>query len=300
MSFDIGYALNGYCLCKAVKHIPGPNFYVGTLFTNADGDLPFKANHADTSWVGCIVKIEGTVGVYNDKPQFSGNIEVVENPTEEMLKACVPYTDMDISKMWADLVYTANGFKQESLRYITSTLLDKRAITFQNSPAGRSHHHAYIGGLITHTYRMYKAALAVCEVYPELNKELLLAGVLLHDIGKVDEFVYSKTGMVSDYTDVGNMLGHLNIGVAKVYALAEELGVTSDPYVKALMNMIAAHHGRPEWGSVAAEYTNEALVLSCLDLMDARIDMMRVPYAATEEGTLTDVVPGVGHRMFKV
>ena len=139
---------------------------------------------------------------------------------------------------------------------------------FKSCPASQSYHHAYIGGLLEHTVSVASLCRALCDIYPHADADLLLAGALLHDIGKVDELRFT-TGI--DYTDDGRMIGHVVLGERRVRAAVDSLGDSiSHETATRLSHVMLAHHGELEWGSPKRPCTLEALMLHHADNLDAK------------------------------
>ena len=132
-------------------------------------------------------------------------------------------------------------------------------------------HDAVINGLIHHTYKMIRAAECIAEIYKNcIDRDLLITGVLLHDIGKIKEFSVNEYGLVTDYTEDGKFKGHLLLGSEMVRAKAIELGVNEEK-IKLLENIILSHHGKPEYGALAQPLTLEAQIVHQIDMLDSRI-----------------------------
>lgn len=138
---------------------------------------------------------------------------------------------------------------------------------FRSAPAAREHHHAYPGGLLDHTVEVVELCLKASCLYPELDLDLLLAGALLHDVGKVDEYAFSPSGVVR--TPAGELLGHVFVGASRVASLCAEAGVVGEPAMK-LVHLVLSHHGRREWGSPVEPAIPEAVLLHQADLLSAR------------------------------
>src|SRR5947208_6562599 len=144
---------------------------------------------------------------------------------------------------------------------------------FCRAPAGVRNHHAYLGGLLEHVVTLLDAADRLAAVYPELDRDLLLAGVFLHDIGKVRELSFGKSFA---YTDEGQLIGHLVIGVEMLSEKAARVpDLTGEPFPKELLlrlkHLIVSHHGTYEFGSAKLPMTPEAIALHYLDNFDAKV-----------------------------
>jgi 3'-5' exoribonuclease len=142
---------------------------------------------------------------------------------------------------------------------------------FKRAPAAKSMHHAYLGGLLEHTVGVAGLALRIGEHYPELDRDLLLAGAILHDLGKVREFVYD---LVIDYSHEGRLLGHMVQGVEIVEEKLRSLKTFPAEDALLLKHLILSHHGEAEFGAVKLPMTREAVALHCADDLDAKMNSL--------------------------
>ncbi len=189
--------------------------------------------------------------------------------------------------MYRFIFRTAEEMGDEDLRAIClKVLTDNRKKLFYY-PAASKNHHAEYAGLLYHTKRMLMTAVRVCEVYPILDRDLVAAGVILHDIEKINEIESNRYGVSPGYSFEGQMLGHIVQGVKYIDRLAAELNT---PREKAIMleHMILSHHYEPEFGSPKKPLFPEAEVLHYLDILDARMFDMEEALRGTEPGSFTD------------
>lgn len=181
---------------------------------------------------------------------------------------------------------------------LTEDLLTDNHDKFIRSTAAVGMHHNFIGGLVYHTYRMVKSADALSGVYTDLDRELLICGAALHDIGKMWEYNTHKMGD-ADYSSTGVLFGHLHMGAALIKRTAEN-GNYSMEKVKLLTHMILSHHGRQEWGAVVPPAIPEAFVLHFIDNIDARVNMCEKEYENLAPGEITDKKPlGLEGRLYR-
>lgn len=164
-------------------------------------------------------------------------------------------------------------------------------------PAAKRMHHAERSGLLHHTTDMLKAAEAICVIYPWLHRDLLLAGVIIHDLGKLEELKSDEVGNVSDYTREGQLIGHLVQGVANLRAAAEKTGVTGE-VVTLLEHLLISHHGEMEYGSPTPPMFPEAEALRWIDMMDARMNAMKSALDRTPEGAFSEKVYTLDRRVY--
>ncbi len=185
-----------------------------------------------------------------------------------------------------------------SLTALAIRLLMKDYEAFYSSSAAKSMHHNLYGGLVYHTSRMVDAAFAICEVYPMLDRELLVCGTAIHDLGKIKELKTADTGAAS-YTTEGSLLGHALLGIEMIDEEVRERDAANGRQtydredVMCLKHMIASHHGKLEWEAIKLPAMPEAMVLHELDMIDSRIYIYEETFSKTEPGTLSEPVFGI-------
>lgn len=195
------------------------------------------------------------------------------------------------------IVRAVAGIADPRLKALAERFLETAGARFRRAAAARVNHHARRGGLVAHTAQMMRSALAIAGAYPRLNRDLLAAGVLFHDCGKLWETCPPEEGFAIKSDLRGEMMGHINIGVEVVNALWRELpraeweGLTppSDEVRLHLIHLILSHHGALEFGSPVLPKTPEAIALHYVDNLDARLEMIFQGYANGTE---------VSHGMF--
>jgi 3'-5' exoribonuclease len=197
------------------------------------------------------------------------------------------------------------GMSEPNLRTLIECFLidDEFIRKFTAAPAGIRHHHAYQGGLLEHVVNMLNVADRIAEFYPEVDRDLLLTGIFLHDIGKIDELSFDRA---FTYSDEGQLVGHLVLGVeilARKVAKVSDL--TGEPFPAELhlrlRHMILSHHGTPEFGAVKVPMTPEAVALHYLDSLDAKVHTVtrEIREDPTPDATWTPFNQGLGRRLFK-
>ena len=185
-----------------------------------------------------------------------------------------------------------------SLTALTVRLISKNSKAFSSSSAAKSMHHNLMGGLLYHTYRMVKAAYSVCDIYTMLNRELLVCGTALHDIGKIEELSTSELG-AANYTPDGRLFGHALIGIEMIDKMVAEADSAAgrETYnredVRLLKHLIASHHGTLEWGAITLPAVPEAMVLHNIDMIDSRMYMYEEGLASTKPGNVSDYINGI-------
>jgi 3'-5' exoribonuclease len=230
---------------------------------------------------GDLVRVAGTVSEYRGALQIVVRTMVpVEAETVDP-SDFLPTTGRDIDKMFLRLVQLGATIESKPLRKLLDRFWEDEAFVrgFKNAPAAKKMHHAYIGGLLEHTLSMALLADRVAGHYSGVDRDLLLAGAILHDIGKVREFDFKYR---IDYSDEGRLLSHIVIGVRH---LEEKIQTVRDfPAEMGLLlkHLIVSHHGAREFGSPEPPKTIEAVLLNYIDEIDAKVNGIR-EFIATED-----------------
>jgi 3'-5' exoribonuclease len=183
----------------------------------------------------------------------------------------LPTTDQNIEAMWEELQRIVQCIENESLRKLLNAFLSDVEFSerFKKAPAAKRLHHVYVGGLLEHTLNVCRLTTAVTELYPGLNRDMLLTGAILHDIGKTEELTYERS---FDYSDQGRLLGHLVIGLEMVDKRIAGMDHFPQELALVLKHLLISHHGQYIWGSPKRPKTLEAIVLHQLDDLDAKFN----------------------------
>ena len=245
---------------------------------------------------GQLVKIRGTVENYKGNDQFRiQKIRPVCDADGVDPADFVPGVEFSGEQMFEALYEIAEGFSDYDLKQIVCTVLAEHKQQLLFWPAAFKMHHAVRGGLLCHTLSIVRLAQPVCEVYPFADRELLISGAILHDIGKLEEFEISQTGLVTGYSPKGNLVGHLAGGAVLVEKTAERLGITSEVPML-LSHMLLSHHGNPEYGAAVLPQFLEAELLSQLDFMDAAVYEIMEATLRVKPGEFTGRIFGLDNR----
>ena len=180
-----------------------------------------------------------------------------------------------------------SAFQDQDLKALVTDIMESKKEILVTSPAAFRLHHAMVGGLMLHTMSIVRMAEQICKIYPNINRELLLSGAILHDVAKTWEFTFSKTGLVKGYSEGGELIGHLVEGAMWVDSAAKRLGVPQEK-AQLVEHMILSHHGVPEFGSPVRPMFVEAQILSALDTLDAQIFEFHSATSKVEPGKFTD------------
>ncbi|MTV48159.1 HD domain-containing protein [Heliobacillus mobilis] len=230
-----------------------------------------------------VFRIRGQATEYQGVVQL--HIHAVEpvHPQDVDWEAFLPVTPMDRSALEQELDQAVSRIENPYIRTLLTTLFADGQIrrAYVTAPAAMSHHQAYIGGLLEHSLGVLKTALHLADNVPEANRDLLTAGAILHDIGKIAELQYDT---VIGYTTEGNLLGHIVIGINLLDRWMEEV----EGFPKALRikieHLIASHHGEYEWQSPKRPQMVEAVILHYADRFDADMFKIRQALAEAKDG----------------
>lgn len=229
---------------------------------------------ANICQAGKFVHIKGTVQSYREKLQL--RIEAVDAVQESEIDLAdfMASSSNDVEEMAQQIRKIVVSIDNSWIRKLLNSFFNKGEIwaDFQNAPAAKGIHHAYVGGLLEHSLSMARIADILANHYPGVDRSILLAGVLLHDIGKLQELEAVK-GLV-EYTVRGRLKGHLVIGSEMVAQAAAKIRDFPDELLVEIQHLILSHHGRLEFGSPAVPMTTEAFLLSYIDDLDSKMNLI--------------------------
>jgi 3'-5' exoribonuclease len=264
---------------KEVRQKKSGEPYLSLLLGDRTGDLDAKmwenaAEVMDTFERDDFVRVKGLLCIYQNRPQLT--IHKIQKVAESEVDPgdFFPVSERPVEEMVAELQGVVAGIGNLHLKALLEALLgdDRVAALYRRAPAAKTVHHAYLGGLLEHVLSMCALASFTASHYRGIDRDLLMAGALLHDIGKIHELSYER-GFA--YTTEGQLLGHITIGIRMV---EEKLRALPDfpPQLRALVeHMILSHHGRLEFGSPKEPLFLEAQLLHHLDDMDSKMECMR-------------------------
>lgn len=236
---------------------------------------------------GDILEVEGYAGSYRNQIQVTlSSLKVAEGDIDPSL--FLESTNKEISEMMGSLKEILKEIRNPRLKALIDRFFADRYFVsrFKKAPAAKNFHHGYLGGLLEHTLSVCQMTKAVVDHYPELDRDLLLAGAFLHDIGKIKEYKYQAQ---IDYTDDGRLLGHLILGVAMVDEKLADLKDFPRELALRLKHLILSHHGQYEFGSPKRPKFLEAFALHLIDDLDAKINgLSRFMERDRQDGAWTD------------
>lgn len=225
--------------------------------------------------VGDVIRVKGTIG------EYMGRTEIALDPSEGQViermergsydpEDFLPTIERNPEHLFSDISRKIRNLENHHLRELCMKFYGNRKIApkLKEMPAAKSYHHNRIGGYIEHIHETMQLAETFCDQHPQLDRELLLTGVFLHDIGKVEEYEY---GAAIDFTERGRLLGHIPIGDHLITEAIDEIEGFPKDLARKARHMILSHHGHKEWGSAVEPRTKEAIILHELEYLDAQV-----------------------------
>lgn len=300
-----GNVYEGFLLIKEVRKGVARNGSEYLSLTLADNTSEIKAmvwesNKEKESFFTAskIIKVEGEITEYQGRKQIKlRNVRDINegDPVNilDFVEVSPVRTDLILDNIWS----TISDMDNEVIKRVTEHIFKTHEAEFKRYPAAKSMHHAYNGGLAYHTYQMLNLAKTIVELYPLFNKDLLFAGVILHDLMKVKEYDFDNI-TVNNYTLKGKLIGHIVLMIEEIDRVANELEFKDKEEVLLLKHIVNAHHGKGEWGSPVNPQTPEALALHMIDLLDSRFEMLKKGLKGVGKGEFTNKIFGLDNSSF--
>lgn len=273
-----GEAVTTYLLVRA-KHVrrkkTGESF-LSMVLGDRTGEVPA------VMWDGCdeviplfgegdVVKVHGILGTYQRERQLTVQRLRKAQPSEIVWEEFLPRTQQDVGALLQTIRDVAGALQNPHLRRLLEELLADPAFVaaFSAAPAAKELHHAALGGLLEHTVSVVRLCQVMAGHYPRVDRDLLLASAILHDVGKLQELQWDGA---FEYTDQGRLLGHVTLGAMFVRERIRALGDFPTPLEQELIHNILSHHGEYEWGSPKRPKTLEAIILHHVENLDGKVD----------------------------
>ena len=298
-----GQVFDGFLLTRAAAQKTSSNGgkYLDMTLCDISGEVNAKMWDGLTPVpeVAQVLRIRGMMLEYNGRPQL--RVDKMRPATEEDqydMDALAPCAPDSPEKMKGEILERVNAIADPQLKELVLRRLEQCGKQLDYYPAASKLHHAERSGLLHHTSTMLRMAGHVCEIYPQLDADLLAAGVVLHDLCKIDEMDSDEIGMVSDYTVQGMLIGHLVGGVAEIHQLGKEIGLRNELLLM-IEHMILSHHDLPEYGSPKPPMFPEAEVLHTLDLLDARMFEMTRALKNAKPGGFTERIWSLERKLYR-
>jgi len=256
--------------------------YLRCLLSDKTGELPARMWSITEETFGRL-PTDGFVYAEGDTQPFQGELQlIVQNidpiePSDAQLQELLPTSARDLDEMFAEVVAMLDTLEHPAMRALAQVYLDDEILMnqFKHAPAAKMMHHAYIGGLLEHTLQLMNLANVICPMYPRINRDIVMLGLFLHDLGKTRELTYER-GFA--YTDRGELIGHIVEGAIMLHDKAQQAMMTSgqrmpESAINVLQHIILSHHGVPEYGAARIPATPEAIMVSIIDNLDAKTTM---------------------------
>jgi 3'-5' exoribonuclease len=251
--------------------------YLRCLIADNTGEIPGRVWTLEE---GFEAPSEGFVLLEGETQTYQGEVQLIikwlkpVEPTDEDLRELVPCSKRPPEEMFAELLKILGTIKHPAMQALAKVYLADETLmsAFKRAPAAKSIHHSYLGGLLEHTLNLVKLADAVCPLYPKINRDIVIIGLFLHDLGKTRELTYDRG---FGYSDHGELIGHVVDGAIMLHDKAQQVmrehGVRLPPgALMVLQHIIISHHGEPEFGAAKVPMTPEAILVSMLDNIDAK------------------------------
>ena len=247
------------------------------------------------------LKVKGLINKYKNRFQLTIHKLRRLEDAEVDFTDYLPKTNKNIDELWQTVAEYVESFRDANLKDLIQAFMADPAIAaaYKQAPAAKVLHHAYIGGLLDHVVSLFKLADLVCRNYPQVNRDLVLAGAFLHDIGKIHELSYTRS---FGYTTRGQLLGHM---IIELEMLHDKLAAFPDfpCELKVLLeHIIISHHGEYEFGSPKLPMFPEALLLHYCDDLDSKMESMRAHFEreAASDDAWTGYNPSLGRPLLKM
>lgn len=261
--------------CEVKTSVKGGK-YLDLILSDSDGETvakfwDYQEGITPDFSENILVKVRGQINEYKGTDQL--RVELIREavPSDNVnINDYVRSSEYNSIDMYNKIIETVHGFKDADLKTLVLTLYEENREKLLYFPAAVRLHHAMRGGLLYHTLSIIEVAKKVCTVYPLVDYDLLITGAALHDIAKTREMNANELGIAGEYTADGNLIGHLVRGAMMVRDCGERLGIP-DEKIRLVEHMLLSHHGAPEFGSPVRPMFLEAMILSSLDELDAKI-----------------------------
>src|SRR5246127_1482296 len=244
------------------------------------------------------LKIKGLVNKYKQRFQLTVHKLRKLGESEIDFSDYLPKTTKDIDELWRTLIGFVESFQNQHLKSLVQAFMADPEISaaYRNAPAAKTLHHAYIGGLLDHVVSLFRSCDLICKNYPQINRDLLMTGAFLHDIGKIHELTYNRS---FSYTTKGQLLGHLIIELEMLQAKLANLPGFPEELKTLVEHLIISHHGQYDFGSPKLPMFPEALMLHYLDDLDSKMEAMRAHFEreAAFDSPWTTYNPSLGRPL---
>lgn len=274
---------------SAAKCVNDKSSYMNVSFQDKTGSIDAKkwdATDEDVATLvpGAVVNVQGIVNSYKGQLQLKIQaVSKVEDLSNVDLTQFQKVSPIPLSEMKEKLEKYLNSFTNKDVEVITKAVISHFYDKYTTYPAALKIHHEFASGILHHSLQMADVADAIAKCYPQVDRDILVAGALMHDIGKTIEY---ENPLTPQMTLEGKLIGHISIMYAEFRKIVDDLNIKSEVPLL-LEHMILSHHGQLEFGSPVVPSTREALLLSEIDMMDSRMMVLDKAFATIAEGEFT-------------
>jgi 3'-5' exoribonuclease len=275
------YVTGTFCIANAqLGRTKNDKPFLKCLIRDKSGEVPGRMWSIEPEHFRRI-PTEGFVYVEGETQPYQGELQLIirviepAEPSADELRELIPSSKREPEEMFAELTALLGTLKHPAMQALAKVYLDDQPLmtAFKRCPAAKAMHHAYLGGLLEHTLSLLHLADKVCPLYPKINRDVVMMGLFLHDLGKTRELVYDRS---FSYTDRGELIGHIVDGAIMLHDRAQAVVRTTGQRLPryamtVLQHIILSHHGVPEFGAAKVPMTPEAILVSMLDNLDAKM-----------------------------
>ena len=303
---EAGDEIEGFYILKSAQiktTNTGKAFLAGAV-ADRSGAIDVKiwdyAGPLGTQDEGAVVKLRGNVSEYRGALQLIiSRIRPAQEGDNYDPGELVPTAPIDADAAWRELLALADSIRDQDYRSVCQMILQQNGQRFRTIPGGKSVHHSVLNGLLMHTLYMARTAEFLAGLYEEVvDRDLLLAGTILHDVAKCREFNTSPLGLVTEYSVSGELLGHLVMGAQAVAETAQALEIPEEKSLL-LQHMLLSHHGDPEFGAAVRPMCAEAELLSLIDLVDSRMEIYKENLEETNVGQFSKRIFALEKKIYR-
>ena len=282
---------------KQVKSKKSGDLYLSVILADRSGQLQANmwdnvADALNAFEQDDFVKVKGVIHKYNGRWQLTMHKVRRLADNEIDFSDYIPKTKKDIEQLWRALGEFVESFENHWLKSLVKEFMSDETIAtaYKNAPAAKALHHAFVGGLLDHVVSLFTLCDLAVRNYPQVDRDVLLTGAFLHDIGKLHELAYQRS---IAYTTKGQLLGHMIIELEMLHEKIARLPGFPDELKILIEHMIISHHGQYEFGSPKLPMFPEALMLHYLDDLDSKIESMRAHFQREPDSEWTTYNPSL-------
>ncbi|GGC73833.1 3'-5' exoribonuclease YhaM [Thalassobacillus devorans] len=301
-NYNVGDGFDGFMMIKSASKGVASNGkpFLTLILKDASGEIESKLWEATSEDEAVfqaeeLVKLSGEVTSFRGRPQLKIQsirpVQATDGVAPEDFVEKAPIKKEALMERITEAVFE---MKNPNIQRLVRYFVQKYQEALLTFPAATKNHHAYVSGLAHHIVSMLNLARELKELYPSLNKDLLYAGVILHDLGKLKEL---SGAAAPNYTMEGKLIGHIPMMVQEIGQAAEELKITGEE-VTILQHLVLSHHGKSEWGSPKPPLVREAEVLHLIDMLDAKMNMLDRALGKVQPGEFTERLFSMEQRSF--